>query len=58
MPAKNNPSPDQEIVITRDFAAPRELVFRAWTEPAHLARWWGPKGFTNPVYQWDARAGG
>ena len=58
MPAKNKPSPDQEIVITRDFAAQRELVFLAWTEPERLARWWGPKGFTNPVCQWDARAGG
>jgi uncharacterized protein YndB with AHSA1/START domain len=33
-------------------------VFRAWTEPAHLARWWGPQGFTNPVCEVDARVGG
>jgi len=51
-------SADQEIVISRLFAAPRDLVFRAWTEPTLLARWWGPKGFTNPVCEWDARAGG
>ena len=46
------------FVITREFDAPRELVFRAWTDPKHLAQWWGPRGFTNPVCEWDARAGG
>lgn len=48
----------QEVVVTRTFDAPRALVFRAWTDPAHLARWWGPKGFTNPVCEWEARPGG
>ena len=48
----------REFVITREFAAPRELVFQAWTDPKHLARWWGPKGFTNPVCEWDVRPGG
>ena len=48
----------QELVITRIFDAPRELVFRAWTEPQHLARWWGPKDFTNPVCELDLRPGG
>src|SRR5471032_189957 len=48
----------REFVITREFAAPRELVFKAWTDPKHLAQWWGPKGFTNPVCEWDARPGG
>jgi uncharacterized protein YndB with AHSA1/START domain len=33
-------------------------VFKAWTEPAHLARWWGPKGFTNPICEVDLRVGG
>jgi uncharacterized protein YndB with AHSA1/START domain len=47
----------QEFVITHEFAAPRELVCQAWTDPRHLAQWWGPRGFTNPVCQWDARAG-
>jgi uncharacterized protein YndB with AHSA1/START domain len=47
----------QETVITRNFAAPREMVFDAWIDPAHLAQWWGPKGFTNPVCEWDARPG-
>lgn len=47
-----------EMVLTRTFAAPRALVFRAWTEPQHLAQWWGPRGFTNPVCEFDARPGG
>lgn len=47
----------KEFVITREFVAPRELVFQAWTDPKHLAQWWGPKGFTNPVCEWDTRPG-
>ena len=49
---------EREIVITRVFDAPRELVFRAWTDPKHMERWWGPKGFTNTVEQMDVRPGG
>jgi len=51
-------SADNEIVITRVFNAPRALVYRAWTNPVHLARWWGPRGFTNPRCEIDVRAGG
>ncbi len=61
MTQKNKPPTDvsqREFVFSRIFDAPRELVFQAWTDPAHLARWWGPKGFTNPVCEWDARPGG
>lgn len=47
----------QKFIITREFAAPRDLVFKAWTDPQQLAQWWGPRGFTNPVCQWDARPG-
>ncbi len=46
------------LVITRVFDAPRELVFKVWTDPKHMAQWWGPKGFTNPVCELDARPGG
>lgn len=49
---------DCEIVITRIFNAPRELVFKAWTEPKHIEQWWGPKGFTTRVEQMDFRPGG
>jgi uncharacterized protein YndB with AHSA1/START domain len=47
----------REFIITREFDAPRELVFKAWTDPRHLVQWWGPRGFTNPVCEWDARPG-
>lgn len=50
--------PERELVITREIAAPRELVFAAWTDPRHVAHWWGPKDFTNPVCEVDARPGG
>ena len=49
---------EREVTITRVFDAPRALVFKAWTEPAQLAQWWGPKGFTNPVCEFEARIGG
>jgi len=50
--------PLRELVITRVFDAPRERVWRAWTEPELIKKWWGPKGFTAPVTEIDARVGG
>jgi uncharacterized protein YndB with AHSA1/START domain len=50
--------PQRELTLTRVFDAPRQLVFRMWTDPAHMARWWGPQDFTNPVCELDVRAGG
>lgn len=47
-----------EITVTRIFDAPREQVWKAWTEPIQLMRWWGPKGFTSPVCKTDLRVGG
>ena len=49
---------DREIVTTRVFDWPREHVFRAWSDPDHLARWWGPKGFSNTFHEFDMRPGG
>ncbi|MCE9584453.1 MAG: SRPBCC domain-containing protein [Planctomycetes bacterium] len=46
------------FVITRVFNAPREKVFRAWTEASELQKWFGPKGFTMPVCKLDLRPGG
>jgi uncharacterized protein YndB with AHSA1/START domain len=51
-------SSDFELVITRTFDAPRQLVFRLWTQAEHLAHWWGPEGFTMPSCEIDLRAGG
>jgi uncharacterized protein YndB with AHSA1/START domain len=50
----------REITITRVFDAPRELVWKAWTDPEHLARWWGPQGRSTPVdsITLDVRPGG
>ncbi len=51
-------SSDLEIVMTRTFDAPRELVFEAMTKPEHMKEWWGPRGFTLPVCEIDLRPGG
>lgn len=48
----------KELNITRVFDAPRELVFKTWTDPKYVAQWWGPKDFTNPVCELDARPDG
>ena len=57
---KNEASPtsDRELVFTRVFDAPRELVFQVWTQPEHVAQWWGPNGFTNTIHSMDVRPGG
>lgn len=47
-----------ELVITRTFDAPRELVWQAWTKPERLMRWYGPKDFTAPACEIDLRVGG
>lgn len=49
---------NRELVITRTFHAPRELVFKAWTDPELMAQWWGPQGVTNPICEIDPRPGG
>jgi uncharacterized protein YndB with AHSA1/START domain len=49
---------DREIVLSREFDAPRELVFQAYTDPRHLPIWWGPDGFVNTVHHIDVRPGG
>ena len=48
----------RELVITRVFDGPRSLVFRLWTQPEHLARWWGPQGFVNVAWTIDVRPDG
>ncbi len=47
-----------EMLMSRVVLAPRELVWKAWTDPAHLAKWWGPRGFANPRCEVDLRVGG
>ena len=57
MATQTEPKTD-EIVITRVFDAPRERLWKAWTDPEMLKRWWGPEGFTAPSIQVDLRVGG
>lgn len=49
---------DREVVIARVYEAPRELVFRMWTEREHLTRWFGPRGFSCRTFEMEARVGG
>ncbi len=58
LPARDQRVHSREITLTRVLFAPRELVFRAWTDPQHLARWFGPAGFTVTHCEVDARVGG
>ena len=53
-----NVPPDREIRSSRVFSYPRELLFRAWTDPDLLAAWRGPAGFTNTFYEFDRQPGG
>jgi len=48
---------NKELTITRTFNAPINLVWAAWTDSELLKNWWGPKGFTNPVCNWDIKKG-
>lgn len=48
----------RELRMVRTFDAPRELVFKCWTDEKLVAQWWGPQGFTSPVSEVDARPGG
>ena len=57
-----NPDPEpvaeREIIAARVLSAPRDLVFQAFSDPRHLAQWWGPNGFTNTFSEFDLRPGG
>ncbi len=58
MPAATEQETQQDFVVSRVLAAPRELVWKAWAEPKCLAEWWGPKGCTLRVIKVDLRPGG
>lgn len=49
---------DRELVISRLLNAPRELVWKVWTNPEHIKNWWGPVGFTNTIFEMDVKPGG
>ncbi len=61
MAARNSVDLDHDprmIIGVCEFDAPRELVFEAWTDPKHIAQWWGPNGFTTTTSAFDMRPGG
>ena len=51
-------SSEREIATTRVLDAPRDVVWRAWTDPEQVVQWWGPKGFTTTIEEMDVRPGG
>lgn len=58
MTSPNTTDLKKPLIIERVYDAPRALVYKAWTDPKHVAEWWGPHGFTNPVVNFDVRPGG
>jgi len=58
MQSTKNNTADRELLITRVLNAPVDLVWEAWTEPQHIAEWWGPDGFTNTITTMDIQPGG
>lgn len=56
--ASASPTADREMVLSREFDAPRELVFQAYTDPRHLPHWYGPDGFRLTIHEIDVRPGG
>ena len=53
-----NEENELEVIFSREFSAPREMVFEAWTNPEHLSQWWGPHGYGVPTCTVDLREGG
>ncbi len=53
-----NSTSDRELLLTREFQAPRELVWEAWTNPKHLVHWWGPPETTYTIHEMNVKAGG
>jgi uncharacterized protein YndB with AHSA1/START domain len=52
------PTGSHEIVMTREFDAPRELIFKAYTDPELMKRWWGPRKYETTIEEMDVRFGG
>jgi len=58
MPNEKNNTKDRELLLTRILDAPVDLVWEVWTEPEHIAQWWGPDGFTNTISKMDVKPEG
>lgn len=57
-PTTTTSTADREIAATRILDAPRELVWRVWTDPDHIGKWWGPIGFTTTTNVYELKPGG
>jgi uncharacterized protein YndB with AHSA1/START domain len=55
---KESNTAERELTISRLLNAPRELVWEVWTQPEHIANWWGPNGFSTTIQVMDLQAGG
>jgi len=58
MENKKSNTKDRELFLSRTLNAPVALVWEMWTDPAHIANWWGPNGFTNTISKMEMKAGG
>ena len=58
MTTRNNPATETDPIITRIFDAPRQRVWKAWTDPEYMKCWWEPKGLTTPGCKIDLRVRG
>jgi uncharacterized protein YndB with AHSA1/START domain len=58
MTANDEPKSEREIVIERIVEAPRERVWQAWTQAEHIAKWWGPNGFSTTIHEMKVSVGG
>lgn len=58
MENKKNDTANRELLMVRTLDAPIDLVWEVWTDPKHIANWWGPNGFTNTITTMDMRPGG
>jgi len=56
--ARQAPSAENDVVIARLIDASRDRIFKAWTDPEYLLRWWAPRGFTTPSCKTEPRVGG
>ena len=58
MENKQSSTADRELRMQRTLDAPVELIWEVWTNPEHIANWWGPNGFTNTIHKMDMQPGG
>ena len=58
MANEKNDTSERELLLTRVLNAPIELVWEVWTNPEHIAKWWGPNGFTNTITKMEIKDGG